>query len=228
MATMKGSILGKLRGSVGDFSSRIFKGNNIICNKPASFNAPNDERSILRRQKFAMSSKFTKAVNSIPVLKAVWNKLKPADLNTYNFIFQTNYKQLSGSKLTDLNTITPFFGFPVSAQSVSLASDTVSVELAPLGASFTLNPEVETNIKLLMVMYMDEPADSQAREFYMYPMEFNSVPIQTDQPLSFTRSFDDTEKLIYEKYGYHKAYFAVVTLDADGNPVRFSTTTASE
>lgn len=226
MAKLKGSILGKLRGTVGDFTSRVFKGKNIVCDLPASFRPPNNDPAIARRRSFAMSSKLTRAINSIPLLKIVWNSRKPAGTNAYNFIFQTNYRQLNNGALTDLNTITPLFGFPIIASTVNLTSASFNIEIAPVGSSSKegFNLEVEVNVKMIMLMQMSQPVDTQGSDYFLNPVEFDSVPLQTETALIFTKNFSDEEKLIYEKYGAHKAYFALITLDAYGNPVKFSTT----
>ena len=226
MAKLKGSILGKLRGTVGDFTSRVFKGENIVCDLPASFTPPNDNPAIARRQSFAMSSKLTRAINSIPILKIIWNSRKPEGTNAYNFIFQTNYRQLKNGSLTDLNTITPLFGFPIVATTVNFTSASFNIEIAPIGSSAKegFNLEVEVSAKIVMLMHMSQPVDTQGSDFFLNPVVFDSVPLQTEAPLIFTKNFSDEDKLIYEKYGAHKAYFALITLDVDGNPVKFSNT----
>ncbi len=228
MAKLKGSILGKLRGTVGDFTSRVYKGENIICDLPASFTPPNDDRTIARRQSFAMSSKFTRAVNSLPLLKSVWENRKPAGTNAYNFIFQTNYRQMVGGTLTDLNTITPFFGFPITASTINIAASPFQVEIAPLSSASLFDTSIEVNAALVMVSFLSGPVDSQGGDFFLRPLQFDSVPLKLDEPLVFSAVLKGEDELPYKKYSLHKAYIALITLDSDGNPVKFSATITNQ
>jgi len=53
------------------------------------------------------------------------------------------------------------------------------------------------------------------------------VPLY-DNPLSFTRALLKADQVIFESYTDHKVYAAIVTLDADNNPVNFSSTICLE
>lgn len=224
MAKLKGSILGKLRGTVGDFTSRVFKGENIVCDLPASFTPPNDDRTIARRRSFALSSKFTRAINSVPDLKAIWDSRKPVGTNAYNFIFKTNYRQMVDGMITDLNTITPLFGFPVTASSINLTVSPFQVEIAPLTSASLFDTSVEVNVRLIMLSFLSGPVDTQGEDFFLKPLQFDSIPLALDVPLVFSVALTGEDELPYKKYNLHKAYIALVTLDSNGNPVKFSET----
>ena len=227
MANMKGSILGKLRGTVGGFTSRIVNGKNLICDLPASFTPSNKDEAIVRRQTFAITSKFTRAIYKAPLLPLIWESRRPAGQTAYNFIFQTNYRQVSGGKLTDLNTITPLFGFPVTISSVNLTAASFQVEIAPLGTTASFDTSLEVKTALVMIVFMNNPVDTQGNDFFLYTAEFPSQPLQLDASLSFTRQLKDEEPIYFSKYADHKAYFALVTLDSNDNPVKFSMTNVS-
>ncbi|MCL5028006.1 MAG: hypothetical protein M1480_03195 [Bacteroidetes bacterium] len=227
MARIKGSILGTLRGTVGNFTSRIVKGENLVCKLPASFTPPNNSAAIIRRQSFAMASKLTRTIYRIPMLKTLWENLTPAGVNTYNFIFRTNYRQLLNGNLTDLNTITPLFGFPITASSINPGADSFQVEIAAVFTASDFNTSVEVNAKLVMVIHMSKPVDSQGEDFFLQGVGFNTVPFKTDSPLAFSASLQGEDQLRYSKYSEHKVFLALVTLDSNNEPVKFSATIAS-
>ncbi len=58
----------------------------------------------------------------------------------------------------------------------------------------------------------------------LYRLSLNKQAFQLDNPLSFAKSLLKVDQVIFESYTSHKVFGAIITLDADDNPVRFSST----
>ena len=58
MAQVNKSVIGKLRGSVGDLAFRQRDGKEIVSVRPGTINAPDDDESVNRRLKFKFSAKL--------------------------------------------------------------------------------------------------------------------------------------------------------------------------
>ena len=68
MAELDKSVIGKLRGRIGDVVFRQRNGKVFVSQRPKSFMPGTDEKSVERRSKFAFCAKLSKAIYSIPEL----------------------------------------------------------------------------------------------------------------------------------------------------------------
>ncbi len=224
MALIKNGILGKIRGSVGTVTGRIVDGKNILTQR-ASFRKPvTDPATLKRREKFKLAVKFASAINKMPELKTIWKAVKPDNQNFFSYFVQSNYKQIGDGILTNINLITPFTGFPVSLTSSSVTSTDISIDVEALAGTFDFDLTIEKNIKLCMILFLSDPVDSNADKYFFMPVKFDSQTLQLDNPLSFTKTLLKMGQSIFEKYNSHLTFLALVTLDAEENPVSFSST----
>ena len=228
MAVIKSGILSSIRGSVGRVTGRIVNGRNILSQRPGYRKQTNDPATLKRRDRFRLAVKFASAINKLEGVKPIWKTITPKDQNFFSFLVQSNYNQITDGALTGTNIITPFSGFPVSLASSEITSASVSADINTLAGIYNFDLTDEVNVKLCMVIYLTDPANSLFEKYTFIPLEFEAQALQLDNPLTFTQGLMKADQSLFESYNAHKTYLALVTLDSDNNPVSFSQTICLE
>jgi|GEM_PF-2940754 len=224
MAIIKTGILGRLTGSLGTVSGRIVKGVNVLSARSGHQAVTTNEKTIARRQQFRGSVKFSSAAHKFKDLRAVWRSKTPDGISSFNFMVRSNYKMCSSYAPTNLNTLTPLFGFPITAASIELTSDSFKVDINPFPGAADFDLTKETTAKLFLIMFLSKPVSAQGADFEYFSVEFTPQSLQLTDPVSFTRTITGQEKLLYDTYTDHMAFIALVTLDNDGNVIHYSNT----
>ena len=228
MGEIKNGILSELKGSVGHVTGRIVNGRNILSRK-SGFRKVSASPNLLKvKNKFKIGVKLGSAMNKFDVLKAVWKNNTPDGMNFFSYFVQSNYKLTGEGVLTNKNIITPYGGFPVDVTANDITSTSVSITLGALAGTYNFDTNAETNVKMCAVIYLSGTADLQAAPYYLMTVDFDPQAMQLDNTLSFTRALLKADQVIFESYTDHKVYAAIVTLDADNNPVNFSSTICIE
>ena len=226
MATFNKQILGKVQGALGEVTFRQRNGKTYLSTRPGSFIPGSDENSVARREKFSLSIKLASAINSVPLLKSIWDKNTPADVTTFNHIMRTNYAMIGSGDLSGLVKLIPSMGFNVANPVVTLGPLSVKVNLDAIGNSAGIDITSETAIKLISVLYLSNPSDSSLSKNEFVKFVSASKPIDLASALEFNIALSDVESQMYSIYQNRKSFFAVVTLDAAGNAVHYSNTFA--
>lgn len=220
MATVKKNVLGDLRGKIGNMSARMYNGKPVFVSLPSSFNTPNDVDSILRRNRFSAAVKMTKEILSVPNVKEIWKEQNNTKMNTYNYLMKTNYKYLDGYQISTFNQITPITGFSFSYSNITLNDNSVSVDIDPLNIVQT----TDTTVSLLILFQFLDPVIEEEQPFSMSLLISNSMELQLSQTLSFTLEYTDYitgSNLLYQN---KKLLLSLITEDAQGNLVNYSST----
>lgn len=228
MAEIKNGILGDVRGAVGKVTGRIYKGRNILSQRPGFRKTSTNPEVIVRKNNFKLCVKFGSSACSMAAIKAAWKMNLSPDLTYFNYFIQTNIKQVDAGKLTVNNIITPYSGFSVSKASSSIAPAALSIGFSALAGTFNFDTAIEVKVKLFAVMYLSGAANPMAAEYSLMPVEFDAQDLQLVDPLSFTKAFLLTDQTLIESYTIRKAYAALVTFDANDMPVNFSATVCIE
>ncbi len=227
MAQFNKQILGQAQGAVGDVTFRKRNGKTYLSAKPSSFTPGMDDKSVARRGKFSISIKLASTINSIPVLKNIWEKNTPAELSTFNHIMRTNYAMIGSSSITNaLIKLTPALGFNVNNPVVALGPAAIKVNLDAIGTSAGIDVLNEPSIKLVSVVYLGNPTDTTLKkdDFLTFTSDIQTTDLST--ALEFNKALSDVEAQMFEIYQNRKGFFAVVTLDAAGEAVHYSNTFA--
>ncbi len=228
MGEIKNGILSELKGSVGHITGRIVNGRNILSRK-SGFRKVSTSPNLLKvKNKFRINVKFGSAMNEFDALKAVWKNKAPEGMNYFSYFVQSNYKLTGEGILSNKNIITPYGGFPIEATSSEITSTSVSITLDALTGTYNFDTAVEANVKLCVLIYLTGTTDPQATEYYLMKVDFDAQAFQADSPLVFTKSLLKADQVIFESYTDHKVYAAIVTLDAENNPVNYSSTICIE
>jgi hypothetical protein len=225
MAEIRKQVLGKISGALGDVVFRERNGKSYVGVRPASFIPGTDPASVSRRLKFLTAIKFSQAINSEPVLKALWNKVKPAEISAFNTITRANYPFVEGENINDLAKIVPGLGFGVTANASGLDPSLLTLDIDAIGLKTEIEPEDEINIQLVSVLFFSNPLDDSAGNYYLTTISSASQHLDLENPLNFNASLLSEQTVYYNKFQDHKAFAVLVTLDSIGNPVHYSSAT---
>lgn len=228
MAIIKSGILGELQGSVGNITGKIVNGRNILSRKPGYRKKNNSVEALKRREKFKLSVSLGSAAGSFDILKLIWKALAPQGLNHFSYFVQSNYKMVGDGVLTNKNVITPYGGFPIGTGSNTITSTSISIAVNSLAGTYDFDLENEVSVKLFAVVYLSNPVSDQAEKFTFIPVEFEAQVLQLIDPFTFNKALLKADQVIYENYADHKVYAAIVTLDANNNPINFSSSICIE
>jgi hypothetical protein len=226
MATLQQPILGKISGSVGSITFRKKNGVNYVSARPSSFLASNDDASINRRSRFAFSCKLSAAMISLAPIKSLWDAETEDGHSAYNTIVGTNYKFVSTDTVTEQTFLTPGLGFGIKTTSINIASSGIQVVTEAIGTNAGIDLTKETTVQLAAILSLSSPADETVDDFFLIPLLSSAQTLALETALTFSASFNNQEQQLYNKYNTRKALFALVTLDAEGNPVHYSSTFA--
>ncbi len=231
MAQLDKSVIGKLRGAVGDVVFRQRNGKVFVSRKPQSFIPGTDKDSVERRLKFAFSSKLSSAIYSLPDLASLWRQAAPHGRSVYHFIVQTNIALVDPYAVTECTTITPpqtsswaGSGFAIDCTSFAISPDAITVEFATLGNSTGIDLGREQNAKLACVLCLTNPIDKSLPEYQFISCVSEPKQIVLGDPLVFSIPLTGTDTAKVRSYEDKKLLCAMITLDAEYKPVRYSGT----
>jgi len=224
MSEINNGILGKMTGSIGNITGKIRNGKNILALKPSSTTIPTDPESVARREKFAQVVKFAKVVNDHASLKLLWQKMTPSDISCFNYIVKTNYPSFLNGSHSANTSITPFMGFPVTTSAAVLAQTGINLTVNPLANAYNFNPELETKIKPEVILSFANPVNTALPSSLFYSVELPVSSFVTDTEITFSVTFNDYVKALFQQYTANSALVALVTLDNNSTPVNYSQT----
>ena len=227
MATLKGNVLGKIRGKVGTVSGRVRNGKNYLVSLPASFNAPTDPLSIARREKFKMAVLFAKAVNNDSLLKSIWKKQNTENRTVFNLVMQKNYKLLENNSPSNQNIITPELGFNPNYSSADYSDGVITIITNNLSDTLTIDPAVETGITATGFIYADDPNSGNVELYNFYNFSASPQAIDLAQPMTFTITLPYIQKMQLGNYQTIKIYSVLITLNDELSPVQYSLTSVN-
>ena len=224
MGILKKSVLGKPTGAVGDILFQLKDGKTIIGTRPVSFIPGKDPASVDRRHRFGNTAKFSRAVNSIPALKSVWDNATPNNISPFNGIFKASYPFITPTDVTDNAKVVPIlFGFDVTTTDVTISETSVAVDIDPIGTNAGIDLLVEKYIQLAVVIKCKDGTSDELPDLMFIPLKSSDVTLNLANPLSFLITLSDQYSELYSLYTTHKSCFAFVTLTETGKAVHYST-----
>lgn len=227
MATLKKSVLGKVSGAVGDILFRMKDGKNYVGTRPISFMPGTDNKSISRRNRFRIACKFSKHINRIFTLKALWNRYTPDTMLPYNGMIKVNYYNVTPDDVSNSASLVPEIGFEIPGFTVTKSSTQIIVELLPIGTGTNIDTVQETQFLLTGVLYLKDRKDENFKLYEFLDITFPVAVLNLVNPITFTHSMSDYEKQLFERYNIQKGFFALLSLNPDDEPVHFSNTFVS-
>ena len=224
MATIDEELLGKLNGSLGNIVIKNNKGRRYVAAKPRSFIPGSDPESVARRDKFALTGRLSKHIYNVNYLKTIWKINAPVNTTPFNLITKTNYPRVSSSDLSHQVTLTPDDGFDISVNSVHLNSSEVQAIVNAEETNNGIDPVKEPYILMASILFLSNPKDEVTGADAFITLLSASQPTNLTTETTFNIPLSYQETMVFNKYRDKKGFFCLITLDADGNPVHYSST----
>lgn len=224
MANLKKQVLGKVSGAVGDIVFREMRGRNIVGLKPTSIKIPNDPESIARRARFGLAIRLATVIGSNSWLKAVWLPKTPAGLSVFNYLIKINYPFVTPETTGNFIMMVPGGGFPFSVEQAGKDGDYYQVVVQTIGENSGITPSVEVNIRSVSLIFLSEPAAENLPSYSMRLISSGSEVTTLTGQLTFNAALGSSDALLFDQYQVQKAYHILLTFDAEGNPVNYSST----
>ena len=99
--------MGILRGKIGNIVAREFNGKQVISAKPGPYKKSKSLKLQAERSKFSSVVNFAKFINSVSVLKSIWNQSNVEGFSAYHKILKTNLLLTINGQLGVSNIIVP-------------------------------------------------------------------------------------------------------------------------
>jgi hypothetical protein len=203
MATRKTNILGKLSGRLGNTTTRIRYGKEIIYSLPDRVKVSNSPAAIAARKRFGLTVNFSKYINSIPALSGVWKKAKVPGVNSYQRLIKHNQVPKGGANLTIKNIITP----------PGNLSRPLNCLYKDKNITLEIDGQLQSSLPFFvhMILYFYEPAGINLTDFsFMYMQkEINALEVNGNIFVSF--ELNETQKLLFEKHNHCNLYAALIS-----------------
>ena len=219
MATVGKNVLGDLRGKIGNTSARMYKGQPIFASLPSAFNTPQDENSVMRRNKFSSAVKMTKLILEDELVKSVWSQKNTTKTNTYNYLMKTNYRYLNGYLITQLNQITPITGFLFNISNYAFNQNDIVVDIDPIS-----NLESATDIYIKILFQMSDPVVKEELPFEFAMLNSDPQTFTPDTALNFTIPITPELSGFSNIYAIKQPLISLIAITAEGNLSAYSST----
>ena len=219
MAKIKNFWLQGASGRVGDIVYKTINGNTYACSRP-HFAKSNDPATLRRREKFALTVKLAKCINSIPDLKYFWNKARNGKMSTHNLITKFNYDCVSHNEIIFVPKLTSdSFPFRNLSTKYEFSKSNLSIEYSPIEYPVIKDTNKETYLKVVGIIHFSKPydADEDYNSFLGISSACNSI--SGDNNISIDIPFDDHTMMYVDRYSECKLYFAFVSVDKNNIPV---------
>jgi hypothetical protein len=225
MARVKGSVLGKLSGKLGDISARVIKGRNIFCARPSSFRVNRSAVMQAIRNRFRVTANLVKALLTLPYLKQIWLKVKPENFSVYTYLFKLNFPFSSATGPTVQNIISPPEGFHLPVTALVLNEDSLTVELDPLTNvnSFAAS---EKNVEVNACICFNDPLDKAQLPYRVVPLRTTVENYIFSNTFEFNLPIPPAVKMIAAQYNGSVVFFSLATTGVDGELIQYSHTYA--
>ena len=231
MARINNELTGRASGKVGQQIYRIRNGKTSLCALPASYNVSQSEKAIEGRSRFHLGIKTAQAMCKIPQLKYFWKHTSVTSNDTYstpfNKMMKCIYPYVFADDLDEVMPIVPGLGFIATKSDVTLANNLISVELDPIGTAQEIDTNTEKFFQLACIVHCKTPVDVRKTPYNFIWCLSDKITLNLANPLSLSVTLAGTKTTLFDLYSAHKAYFTLITLDADSVPVRYSDTFTS-
>ncbi|MFA6980542.1 MAG: hypothetical protein WC209_14565 [Ignavibacteriaceae bacterium] len=224
MAQLKNRFFGEMTGSFGDVVYRRRNGKNYTAKKPKSYAVPMDGKFQMRTAKFRLALKLAAVINSIPLIKTIWQQSLPKGATPYQKLVSLNYPLLGFNDVAGILELVPKGGFGARIDTSLLSNESLSVALLPLTAASMINPAVEVSIMLISLIFAKNPSLEGINAYEVLPVFSPVQPIDLVAQLSFTSLLSTADTDTLAQYQEKKIYNTLITFDASNNPVQYAKT----
>ena len=220
MARLIGGIFGRVAGKIGNFTVRTVNGKTFVSTRPKNYKSSTSPKSIEVKQKFAVTSTFTKGVLELPALFQIWKLNKTPKKSEFNMVFSYNYAFSSPNAPTMRNIITPH-GFVLPSASAEIKDGKVTVALSALNSTIIVN-DSEVNISINAVICNYEPIKETEPFFKMISVSKDVIDFNFSEPCNLDMKLGIQSAATTRDYNKKIIFLAVATKSAYNEIVRYS------
>ena len=225
MATLRKKFFGNLSGAFGDAVFRQVGDKNYIAQRPAEYKAPDTQDYKDRTTKFGLSVKLAKSIYRIPELKTLWGNEYPTESRLFNLIVRKNYPYIIPDGVSSTPNLLPDENsFSVTVNSLSFSESGINVEVAALSNTGIISSGIDTKIRLVSVILLASPVDQAMPGFNFITMQSDDVVLSLPDPVTFSIVPTQTITDRILDYEQRKAFFVLVTLNDNNDPINYSST----
>jgi len=225
MGQLKRQTLGDVFGSVGHLVFKNRGGTNYISHRPVTYATPQDDRSVSIRNQFRFTSKLSKSINSIDLIKKIWRNKYLKYYSVYHKIFDANYHRFNYDNPSGNPVLTPEIGIALGNPEIKLNGTNLIIKADPLLGKLNLDPLKSYFIvtaSLLVFRYSTKPDDPPV----FHTINGKVTPLDLTQPISLTThiSSPGVNAIPPADEYISRLWSVLIILDEYQNPVNYSET----
>jgi hypothetical protein len=220
MARTVGGPIGNFRGRLGKFSARVVNGETILSARCENFKESKNPKHIEVKEKFAVTSTFTKGVLELPALFQIWKLIKTPKNSEFNMVFSYNYAFSSPNAPTMQNIITPH-GFVLPSASAEIKDGKVAVSIPALNSTIIVN-DSEVNISVNAVICNYEQIIDTDPFFKIISVSKELIDFNFNEPYNLEMNLGNESAATTRNYNKKIIFLAVATKSAYNEIVRYS------
>jgi len=227
MARLLTQVLGIMSGSVGDIVFRRRGGRSYVSAHPSGYTPRTDAATVARKKRFKTAVEIAKTINSIPILKAVWPSDPSKLVSKFQKMVSVNYKLVSGEDLTGQPTLTPNLGFEMTTPAVAITTNAVTFNADALGVGLGIDTSIEKFYTVAGIIVMKSPTDLLSQDITVLKFRTGQQNLDLINDITVSIPLSGIDQQILAKYTVKRAFFAFLTLDDNGDVVKYSATYGS-
>jgi hypothetical protein len=222
MARLTTSILGEIRGKMGNLVIRKMNGKEFISLRPAKHRKTN--KKVPARQKMQTAVQFSRTINNSDELKLIWGQSTIKATNPYQKLIKHSLENAEPQKLTINNKITP--------AGISLSYSQFYFENGELNVSINNSDKgtrsiTKNNFSVYILFYFYEP---KVKKTDSSRIELISKFVNGTVENNFLFNYDvgSLNTRLLKNYNRCIVYFAIVGQKTNTKAPNYSDTIAKE
>ena len=220
MARLIGGLFGKISGNIGDFTIRNINGKAIVASRPKHIKVSMEPHCVEIREKFAVTTAFSKVVAGLSALNEIWNLNKVLNATVRNTIFKFNFN-LSAAQAPSINNIITPYGFHSPVNDVSITAEKLTGSLASFNSIITIKPD-DTGLSINAVVCSSGPK-AEGDSFYdIISLSKEVAGFDFSKQYDFEIDLSPEQSVLVAKYNQKIIYFAVAIKSSENKVTRFS------
>ena len=220
MSTFENSILGDVKGKVGEVIGRTRNGKYFIYATPKEVKISNSPEAIKSRDIMKTAAKFASTVNSIPELKHFWFNSKIIAFDAFHKIEKVNYPFFLPERPTLNNTIIPDINEDNKIKEASISPKGIKLKIL---ISKIEEPKLYGAKELtgIGVICYFTPKDKTIDYFHLSKISASPFDVKIDEQFEVEIPFSEKERSNYNSNRNSILYFTFVSKDNTGTPLKF-------
>lgn len=211
MAILNNFLLRGASGKLGSFVLKNINGKTYICKRP-SHKKSTDPVVLNRQKRFALNTKLSACINSIPELKYFWSKITYNKMSAANAIIKANYHHVTVDKLISTPYLIPD-SYNLRYQGFNIQFDNCEIILKYSKEIFDFIKDytIEKFIKVVGIIHCENNVCSVAEPYYFKSVSSCNYPLSENDTINMSILLDYNSLSFLSQYSDFTLYFAFIT-----------------